>query len=272
MSLLGTQVYANPSTPCWVSSSGDTINGNLVVTGTVTADEGIVTVGTVGTDGLVVTNPAGAQQVRITHLDAPGRTYFQSTDQVLFGQIGQGSVNSSLTVSAPGANADVLSIGGQVQAINGGFRVYVSGNPPVEKMVMVNAVGQSFIQSSDVLYFTPLTGVAKTSLAMAAAPADDVFSTDSVVTKKLTLESTGVSPTVGTGVLALGTAIINTDACDVTSYIQLTHTNLNASTAVGTLRVVNKLANSFTVESVDALGAVVPGDLSDFDWVIFNPA
>ena len=36
MSLLGKQVYANPSTPVWLSATGGTISGNLVVDGTIT--------------------------------------------------------------------------------------------------------------------------------------------------------------------------------------------------------------------------------------------
>lgn len=207
MSLLGTPVFANPTTPLWLSNNGGVISGNLSIEGNLTTGTGIATIEGGGLGGLEILTSAGQQVTRIQHL--PGvspRTIIQSSDPIFFNQIGTAQGNTSLTVSAFGANADVLAVGGRVSA----------------------------------------TG--------------------------LTLGNAGLAPTVGTGTLAAGSAIINTTASDVTSYILLTHTNLNASTAVGTLRVVNKLANSFTVNSVDATGAVEVNDLSDFDWVIINPA
>jgi hypothetical protein len=84
------------------------------------------------------------------------------------------------------------------------------------------------------------------------------------------LNDAGADASIGRGTLAAGQEVINTTASDVTSYIMLTRTNLNASTAIGELRVSNKSANSFTVNSVDATGSVETGDLSDFDWVIIN--
>ena len=274
MSLLGTQVFANPDTPIWLSSAGGVITGSLTVEGEVVADEGFVTYDAPA-GGLTILNAAGTQQqTRLVHVPAPtSRTILQTNDPLFFNQVGATNGNTSLTISAAGANTDSLTVGGGINAVgNDGFRVFAAGAPPVSKMFVGNVANQSFIESADTLFFAPLTGIAKTSLAMAAAPADDVFTTDSVVTKKLTLEDTGAAATVGSGTLALGTAIINTTASDVTSYILLTHTNLNATTAVGTLRISNKGANDFTVVSVDATGATELGDLSDFDWMIVNPA
>jgi hypothetical protein len=110
MSLLGTPVYANPSTPLWASASGGAITGNLNVTGQVTATGGF------SGRPYVVTDLSGNTGMLLS-ATAPGISYIQTQNNLRFGQIGQGTTNTSLTVSAPGANADVLTVGGQ---INGG--------------------------------------------------------------------------------------------------------------------------------------------------------
>ncbi len=106
MSLLGTPVYANPSTPLWASSA------NPVFSGTVTATSFTTTPG----GNLRVLDPSGNIGVGIV---SPGSTYsyIQSDKTLLFGQTGQVTANTSLALSAPGANTDVLTVGGQ---INGG--------------------------------------------------------------------------------------------------------------------------------------------------------
>lgn len=156
-----------------------------------------------------------------------------------------------------------------VIATQGTLAVQVASVP---KISITNAANQSYIQSDDVLYFSRLGGMAQSSLSTAVAPALDVFTTGKVVALQLDLADTGAAPVVGSATLVGGTAIISTTAADVTSYILLTHTNLNASTAVGTLRVSNKGANNFTVVSVSAAGVQVAGDLSSFDWMIVNAA
>ena len=118
MSVLGNQVFANTTTPCWLSSGGGTISGGLTVTGEVVAGQGLVTFEGGGLGGLEILNAAGTAQVsRIQHL--PGgspRTIVQSTDPIFFNQIGTANGNTSLTVSAFGANADLLAVGGTVSA------------------------------------------------------------------------------------------------------------------------------------------------------------
>lgn len=277
MSLLGTQVYANPATPLWVSATGDTINGDLAVTGEVTAGTGFITNESPTGVGFVVQNSALAQVTRLTHRTGPlAGTFLQTNDPLIFTQVGVGNGNTNLTLSAynPGAPNDALNVGGAINAYgNNGFSVYDASSPPVRKIAILNQAGQSGIQSDDVLYFSRIGVPAQSSLAMGVAPAPDVLTIGgTVAAKALDLEDTGAAPVVGSGKLTAGVATINTTAADVTCYILLTHTNLNATTAVGTLRVVNKIANSFTVNSVNALGAIEVGDDSDFDWLIVNPA
>jgi hypothetical protein len=166
-----------------------------------------------------------------------------------------------------------LTVDGDVTATEfvtqgGGLRVETALG--VSKMFVGNVVNQSFIQSDDPLYFTRLGGIAQTSLSLQVAPAQDIFTTGIVDAKVLKLADTGTAPTVGRATLVAGTATVSTTAADVTSYILLTHTNLNTSTAVGTLRVSNKGANNFTVVSMDATAGQEAGDLSDFDWCILN--
>jgi hypothetical protein len=87
---------------------------------------------------------------------------------------------------------------------------------------------------------------------------------------------TGVDALIGNGTLLNGTATITTTGCiGVNSFIFLTRTNVNASTALGDLRIQQKNVGSFLVESstmaTPPLGAET-GDQSDFSWVIINPA
>jgi hypothetical protein len=280
MSLLGSQVYANPDTPLWVSTDGGVISGNLTVEGSIYGDNGVFTNEGGGLGGFsVLSVPGGTEVSRIQHLPAPNaRTIIQSSDPIFFNQIGTAQGNTLLVTSVynPATPADVLTVGGAINSVGGGLRVFEGAVPPapnVEKIAIVNAANQSYIQSDDVLYFSRLGGMAQTSLTLNTAPTPDILSVGGLVSAKaLELEDTGAAPTVGSAKLTAGVATVNTDASDVTSYIQLTHTNLNASTAIGTLRVVAKNANNFQVESVDATGVLVAGDDSDFDWLLINPA
>jgi hypothetical protein len=272
MSILGSQVYANDKTPLWLATAGGVITGSLTVEGEVYAEQGFLTY---DSGGLTILDDTGvSQEARLVHVPAPtSRTCLQSGDPLFFTQVGTANGNSSLTISAfnPGAPADTLAVGGAINSIgNDGFSVFAAGAPPVRKVAILNQAGQSFISSDDPIFFSRIGVGAQSSLTCSVAPADDIFATGIVDAKVLKLPDSGTAPTVGKATLALGTAIINTTAADVTSYILLTHTNLNATTAVGTLRVSNKGANDFTVVSVDATGATELGDLSDFDWCILN--
>lgn len=76
-------------------------------------------------------------------------------------------------------------------------------------------------------------------------------------------------PSAGSGTLVAGVATVNTLASDPSALIFVSRTGA-AGAAVGTLQVTNKGAASFTVESLDATGVVVAGDVGTFDWIIVN--
>jgi len=131
MSLLGSQVYANPSTPLWLGTGGNqTINGSLFITGLVRA-------GTSGagdlqtTSALALIDPSLNVNGRITANSS--NLFIQGTSNIKFGQIGTGNTNTTLTISTFGANADLLTVGGTVDALalklanTGGAAVVGSG-------------------------------------------------------------------------------------------------------------------------------------------------
>ena len=213
MSLLGTPVFANPSTPLWVGVGGGTISGNVTI-------DGFLTAGRVASSralepsfgNFALVDASGLTVGGVNQLGTGGAsdTFLQTTSgrKILFGLVGGANANTTFTPSAVGANLDLLGVGGTVAAL------------------------------------------------------------------ALNLEDTGAAPVVGTGTLALGTATISTTACDVTSYILLTRTAVNASTALGELRVSNQGANDFTVVSADPTtpASTEQDDLSSFHWMIINPA
>jgi len=108
MSLLINEAYASPSTPLWASAN------NPVFSGTVTATSFTTTPG----GNVRVLDPSGNIGIGIV---SPGSTYsyIQSGKTLLFGQPGQVSANTSLALSAPSANTDVLTVGGRI--IGGGI-------------------------------------------------------------------------------------------------------------------------------------------------------
>jgi hypothetical protein len=162
--------------------------------------------GTATPVSLQIRDPSGVSLMRFTNLG--GNSFVQSTNPIVFTQVNTGSGNSSLVVSAAGANTDVLTIGGTVSARN------------------------------------------------------------------LDLLDAGAAAVIGTATLTSGTVTVNTTACDVTSYIIVSRTAVNASTAVGELRVSNKGANNFTVVAATpgTPGTTETGDVSSFDWMILNAA
>lgn len=116
MSLLGTQVYANPTTPCWVSASGDVINGDLTVTGTLTA-EGPVKIDN-GVIGIEFNSATGVGPGMTMYADATGTNgNIESDGSIYLGRIGAGATANSQYISgAAGTDTDTLSIGGTVEA------------------------------------------------------------------------------------------------------------------------------------------------------------
>lgn len=116
MSLLGAQVYANPDTPCWLSTQGGTVDGN-VSAAVFEASSGYIAPQGGGKLGLVFQDASGSQQFRLACLGpASPRNIIQTNAPLYFNQIGTANGNTSLTVSAFGANADLLNVGGTLAA------------------------------------------------------------------------------------------------------------------------------------------------------------
>jgi hypothetical protein len=96
-----------------------------------------------------------------------------------------------------------------------------------------------------------------------------------VSTSSLTLDASDpTGPIVGTATLVNGVGpVISTTAClDPTTKIFLQRTDVNASTSLGELRIKQRNAGNFLVES-DAIatpGVPDAGDQSTFDWMIVN--
>lgn len=117
MSLLISRDYANTAKPLWLSSTGGTITGNLVVDGTITATSDIISQTEVDAPSLRVVDGNGAS----TMILANDGTFslIQSTDAIKFTQLGTPNGNSTLTLSVAGANTDNLSIGGSLNCLIG---------------------------------------------------------------------------------------------------------------------------------------------------------
>lgn len=277
MSLLGTQVYANDTTPVWLAANGGgggqhIITGDLEVTGSITCSgAGINAVD--DSDGFTVEGGGGAVETRLQHIQGVGpRTLFQSTDPIYFTQPTQVNGNTYLQIAAPITNDDLLRVGGAVSVVGvgiGGNQFAISGDGPGLGMVLSSTNPVKFTQVGQI------NGNSRYELSADGANQDLFLWGGRLQGQELALADatlTPLAPVVGTATLTAGTTIINTTACDVGSYIFLSRTDLNTTTAVGELRVSNKGANDFTVVSVDVTGAQVAGDDSSFDWMIVGPA
>lgn len=185
MSLLGSQVYANPDTPLWLSNSGGVITGNLTVEGAVYAGTGLVTYAGGGLGGVEILDPADDSQklrLAVTTGGSP-RSIIQSANPIFFNQIGTANGNTSLTLSAFGANADLLSVGGTVSTLKLGMNA--AGAAATVGTATI-AVGQTNI----VVATTAVSASSKIFVSHAGAP------------------SAGPGAGAGQGGLTVGTATI----------------------------------------------------------------
>ena len=100
MSLLGTPVYANNSTPLWLSTQGDIMTGDI----TFVSPNSVSWVDASGNNlgRIVGTGPASNSQL-----------YIQDNNQINFGLVGQSSTNTVLFVDAYGGQ-DLFRVDGQV--------------------------------------------------------------------------------------------------------------------------------------------------------------
>lgn len=154
MSLLGKQVYANPATPIWLSSSGGTMNGNLVVNGTITATSDIISLtGEVDGPSLRVIDGNGASKMILAN-DGAGNSLIQSTDVLKFTQLGTPNGNTTLTLSAAGANTDNFTLGGTLNCLIGPVPTQV-----ITSSKVVNPVNVSPSAPSQYGVDTTITGV-----------------------------------------------------------------------------------------------------------------
>jgi hypothetical protein len=117
MSLLGNNVYANPATPLWLSTTGGVITGNLLVDGTIDATSDIVSATEVDAPSLRVIDSNAATLMSFGNI--AGSNVIQSTAPIKFTQLGTGSGNTTLTLSVAGANTDNLTVGGTVNCLIG---------------------------------------------------------------------------------------------------------------------------------------------------------
>lgn len=146
MSLLGTPVYANPSTPLWVGSSGSQSIGNLgsLTIGSPASSAGVngyLTAGRIAASKAInptfgnfaLSDASGNTIGGMNQVGTPGASdvYLNGTSgrSILFGTVGSSNANSSLTLSAPGANLDLLTVGGTVDAL--ALKLQNTGTAPV---------------------------------------------------------------------------------------------------------------------------------------------
>jgi len=117
MSLLGTQVYANPATPCWLSSAGGAISGNISANQVFARKYNAVDAGGV-THGELTLNGGATGSV------------LTGDSNITFAKTGVLTGNTALTLSTAGANLDSLALGGALAATGaiGGLSVTATSN------------------------------------------------------------------------------------------------------------------------------------------------
>lgn len=199
-------------------------------------------------------------------MSALQRQTYANADQPLFLSTGGGTITGDLVVD------------GSVESVVDGFQV-VDANGVVKAALGVNTTNAYVAcQSGQRIYFGGYSGLPGQSYINPAASAnqDSLVVGGSVSVQQLKV-ATGVDAAMGTATLVNGTVVVNTTKClGVNSFIFLTRTNLNASTALGDLRIQNKNVGSFTITSstMSTPPPLAPetGDLSDVQWLIINPA
>lgn len=147
MSLLGSQVYANSTTPLWLSASGDTINGNLTIDGTldVTGPSTLAntlfntTIGAL--IGLAASGNVG-MELRTDGVDGN----INSDGVIYFGRTG--STGGSTTIT-PGAtpNTDVVVIGGTLTTAPGGGITPEVSLVPAPALLTINGGSVTLVPS-----------------------------------------------------------------------------------------------------------------------------
>lgn len=109
MSLLIARDYANANKPLWLSTSGGTITGNLVVDGGVEAT-------TLEGQSISVLDASGNQRLSLAYDSGSSTSSIKSTLPIRFTQLGVPTGNTTFTASAAGANLDNFTLGGTLVA------------------------------------------------------------------------------------------------------------------------------------------------------------
>lgn len=191
MSLLGTQVYANPDTPCWVSTAGGTIDGNLTVTGNLIVDQNL-SADMAYVQQLNCVDSAGVTHARFVAVDNTN-TYIQTNGTIQFTKIGFGAGNSTFALSALGANTDLLTVGGQILTAPGGGVTPATVSYPGATSITLGAAPTTlapttaFTVTSGQEYDIQVTGVWAVSAGVTTPAAGDYVSI-------LARTGTGTSP------------------------------------------------------------------------------
>lgn len=117
----------NPTTPLWVSATGDTINGDLTVNGTTTLNGIVDFVGggnpvrVRANTQLYFTNAGGNTTGMLQYTDNGTNGFIQTNGSLYLGRTLSGtSANTVFTPSAPTTNGDVLAVGGRITTAPGG--------------------------------------------------------------------------------------------------------------------------------------------------------
>jgi hypothetical protein len=224
MSLLITRDYANKGTPLWLATSGGTIDGDLRVDGSLT----VLNNQSVYASGYWVTDPSGSPTGRMLWMSSNVSPFtsngvlFQG-DQMRFSKVGSGATNTTLTISAAGANADNFTLGGTLNCSIGPVPtqlitstktvnpVAVSPTAPSQFGVDVSLTGISNaeydVQATGTVYVVSGTVDASDTVVYSfTSGAGQGSMTSTVVPSSLVLGGFGVG---GTGPLTAGGAAAN---------------------------------------------------------------
>lgn len=286
MSALNRQSHATNDEALWLSTNGGVVTGDITAR-YITATSGLELTDNSTPANTIFTVAAATNGVTGNPIiqTAPGAT-------LRFGQFSQANANTTLTCSAPGGNLDSFVCGGQISAtgiagsrgmanFNAKYLSFYDATAPnnIEAMRIGSATtgtpGLTFseieVQPGSTLYFNQIGQAANSYITPAASGGVDIFRVGGALDfDLLNCKTGGAADSVGTATLVNGTVVVNTTASDVNSIILLTRYNVNASTALGELRVSNKGANNFTIVSADPANPAVTeaGDLSDVMWMI----
>lgn len=131
MSLLGTPVYANPSTPLWASTGSSSVT-NLTVTNSLTTN----TTARFGGTGArwFASNPLSAGL--FASADASGNGLIQTNGTLFMGRTG-GIPTTTFVPAAIGTSNDLLTVTGQIQTRAGAS---ITPQPLINSAKTINAV------------------------------------------------------------------------------------------------------------------------------------